>query len=731
MTGQRWGAWALVASVLAFWLVGLVAGERPLSSPADRPAALHAVGDAPVVLVGVPGLTWDLVDPATTPTLHRLASEGASAALVVRGTHEVTCAADAWLTLGAGQRAATDVIGCGDTGFAEEVTDPAAGVSAFPRLGDIVTEGGVDPAAWHRWQEAAERRALGPELGSLNRVLGAEDECVVGYGPGAVLAAAGPDGTVTEAALGPLLPDDLVPGCAVHLMSTPAVGGQAGQLGRDPEARRIAILTEVDLGVGRLMERLPDGSRLVVAGMGHTSGRAEATVLVSTLVGAPAEPQALGSESTRQSGLVQLTDLTAGLVEAVGATPDDRLAGGRPLLVQEPRPVPHARDLATGVSEAKRLAPWALGALAVVVLPALALAVALGRRRAVAVVASVAMAVPVATLLAGLVPWWRAERTALALVAAILGVATVLAVVAWAGRWRRDPLGPPAWVAAVTLTVLGLDVLHGSRLGLVSVLGLQPVTAGRFYGQGNVGFGIMLGAFLVVSAVLVSRLPPRESAVAVLVLGTATVLLNAAPQAGADFGGVPGTVLATGLLVLSALGLRWRPGSLLLLALAGAVVAAAGMVADWVRGPDRRTHLGNFVQSVLDGEAGGIVARKLDQSLGILVSYPLSWLAVLALVLVTVAAATRRPGWTAPLWREPGVRPAYLAGAVAMVVTWALNDSGIAAVALTLALLIGLAIGLLARGTPLELPGKSGHDALPPGTPGAAGSSSSPPERSR
>lgn len=715
MSGRRWGPWVLVATVLAVWLVGLLAADRPLPpAAADQPPALAALGDAPVVLVGVPGLTWDLVDPVVAPVLDGMAAGGASAALVPRGTHEVTCAADAWLTLGAGQRAATDVAGCRD-GVTEPAGDGEGGATgtAYPEVAAVMTDGGVDPVVWHRWQEAAERRALGPRLGTLAGVLEAAGECVAAYGAPAAIGAAGPDGTVTHLrpeGLGPEGAPDLVPTCGVHLVSAPPVGG-----GADGGDR----LAEVDAALGRLTDALPDGSRLVVAGLGHTSYRAEATVLVSTVVGAPAEPRSLGSESTRQKGLVQLTDLTVGLADPAGAALED-LAGGRPMLVQVPEPLSRARDLAAGVSQAKRLAPWALGAPAAVVLPALGLALLLRRPRTVAVVATVAMAVPVATFLAGLVPWWRAERSGLALVATILVLATALAAVAWAGRWRRDPLGPPACVAAATLAVLGLDVLAGSRLGLVSVLGLQPVTAGRFYGQGNVGFGIMLGALLVVAAVLLSRLPRREAAVAVLVLGTATVVVNAAPQAGADFGGVPGTVVATGLLVLSALGLRWRPGSLLLLGLAGTVVAAAVMVADRARGPQRRTHLGDFVQSVLDGDAAGIVARKLDQSLGILVSYPLSWLAVLALVLVTVAAALRRPGWTAPLWREPGVRPAYLAGAVAMTLTWALNDSGIAAVALTLALLIALAIVLLARGTPPEVPGRSGHAALPSGTAGAA-----------
>ncbi|SOC57476.1 hypothetical protein [Ornithinimicrobium cerasi] len=716
MPRHRYGAWALVAAVLASWLLGAVLGGRPLSAAGSAaPPVLAPVEGAPVVLVGVPGLTWDLVGPTTTPVLERMSREGASAALVVRGTHEVTCAADAWLTLGAGQRAATDVAGCvdaqgerrgGDDGSeggtqdgTQGGTDGATG-AAYPVVGEVVGASGVDPRAWHRWQEAAERRALGPQLGTLARLVEEAGGCVAAYGAGAALGAAGPDGEVEqlqEQGVTAQGAPDLVPSCDLHLVAAPEV----------LDGDRGGVLAGVDAAVGDLVAQLPEGSRLVVAGTGHTAGRAEATVLLSTLVAEDGGPRSLGSVSTRQVGLVQLTDLTVGLLQAVGvrtgaAQDDGALAGGPPVLVAaedgaREDPADHARELAAGVSDAKRLAPWALGALAVLVLPVLALGVGLRRRRVVAVVATLAMAVPVATFLAGILPWWRAGQPVVALVGAILAAAALVTVLAWAGPWRRDPLGPVAVVAGVTLAVLGVDVLASSRLGLVSVLGLQPVTAGRFYGQGNVGYGTMLGALLVAAAVLVSRLPRREAAAAVLVLGVGATVVNAAPQAGADFGGVPGTVLATGLLLLSALGLPWRPRSMALLALAGAGVAGAVMVLDWARGPESRTHLGDFVQSTLDGEATGIVGRKLSQSLGILVSYPLSWLAVLALVLVTVVAVTRRPGWTAALWRESGIRPALLAGAVAMTLTWALNDSGIAAVALTLALLIATAIVVVAN----------------------------------
>ena len=692
------GAWAFVVMVLAAWVAAVVLapGGRVPAGEDARPA-LAPVGDAPVVLVGIPGLTWDLVGERT-PTLAALAADGAVAALVVRGTHEVTCPADAWLTLSAGQRAGTDVAGCGDA-----EAEGAAGAVAEepPTLDEVVVDGRVAPEAWDRWRAAADRRALGPELGSLARLVETAGGCVAAYGQDAVLGAAGGEGAAAVAR-----PDGLlglgapVESCDVHLVSGPAL--EAGSSSSDLEA--------ADAALGQLAQRLPAGSLLVVAGLGHTTERAQTTVLVEAVVGADGAATRsevggvlLGSASTRQVGLVQLTDLTTALVESAGATPDDALAGGRVVEVGAGSgrtagagdAVASARDLSAAVSGAKRLAPWVLGALAALLLPLLGVAVLLRWARLVRAVALTAMSVPVATWLAGLLPWWRSSAPGPALTGATLVAALAVAAYAGLGPWRRDPLGPPAAVAAVTMAVVGADVVGSARLGLISVLGLQPVTAGRFFGQGNVGFGLVLGALLVVCAVLLSRLPRLQAVTGVLVLGLATLVLDAAPQWGADFGGVPGTVLAVGLLTLAALGVSWRLSTVALLVVVGGLVAAAVMLADWARGP-RRTHLGDFMQSVLDGEAGGIVARKMSQGVGILWTYPLSWLAVLALVGVAVVVLTRRPAWTGALWREVGVRPALLAGLVAMVVTWVLNDSGIAAVALTLAMVIGLGVVVLA-----------------------------------
>ena len=60
-------------------------------------------------------------------------------------------------------------------------------------------------------------------------------------------------------------------------------------------------------------------------------------------------------------------------------------------------------------------------------------------------------------------------------------------------------------------------------------------------------------------------------------------------------------------------------------------------VLDWARGPDRRSHLGNFVQRILDGDALDVVARKAVASAETVLS-PLGVVAAILGVAVWVLA---------------------------------------------------------------------------------------------
>jgi hypothetical protein len=260
-------------------------------------------------------------------------------------------------------------------------------------------------------------------------------------------------------------------------------------------------------------------------------------------------------------------------------------------------------------------------------------------------------------------------------------------------------------VAGTTVVVIGLDVIWGGRLGLTSVLGVQPVVGGRFYGMGNVGFGIISASLLLLAGMLAATLKARGVhrtlvGLVVLALGLAVAVVDGWPSWGADFGGVPPTLVATGLLALAASGVRLTTARVLVLGTIAFAAAVVIMVLDWLRPAEARSHLGAFVQSVIDGDGWPVVTRKLDQSVGILVDYPVSWLAVAALGLVVggLAVPSSPPGrLVAPLWQVPLLHATGVALVACLVLGWVLNDSGIAIVAIGLGVAIAALLAVRLR----------------------------------
>ncbi|HEX2073594.1 MAG TPA: hypothetical protein VHF92_07400, partial [Geodermatophilus sp.] len=334
-----------------------------------------------------------------------------------------------------------------------------------------------------------------------------------------------------------------------------------------------------------------------------------------------------------------------------------------------------------------------------------------------------AAAVPVASYLAGLLPWERAAAPRLALAGSVLLAALTVLAVAALGPWRRSRLGPPVVVLAVTLGTLVGDVLTGSTLELNGLLGYDAIVAGRFTGYGNLGFGLLAVSALLLTAALATaaarRAPAHRvravTAVVVLGAGALTVLVVGAPALGRDFGGVLAAL--PGFLLLAMLLTGTRVTVARMAAVLALAVAAVGTLAflDWLRPAAERSHLGRFVEQLLTGEAWTVVSRKAEANLGILFGSPLAWLlpvALVAAVWLVRPAGGRRSGWLPAPLRGPGLlrdrrdllppgdrgvlRAGLLAIALSLTLGAAANDSGVALPATAASLLVPLLVWLAA-----------------------------------
>jgi hypothetical protein len=168
----------------------------------------------------------------------------------------------------------------------------------------------------------------------------------------------------------------------------------------------------------------------------------------------------------------------------------------------------------------------------------------------------------------------------------------------------------------------------------------------------------------------------RRAAVAAVVL-LAIGAVDAAPSLGADLGGALAYLPSAVLLAFLLTGVRrtWRAGLLALVL--GVIPVIAVAVWDYHRPPDRRTHIGDFVGQVMDGDAGGVLGRKLSANLHQLVSSPFLPLVVGTIVLVPLVLWLERRRVRHLLDETPGLALGLVVVAVCAVLGGLLNDSGV------------------------------------------------------
>ncbi|WP_250444121.1 hypothetical protein [Actinotalea sp. C106] len=529
------------------------------------------------------------------------------------------------------------------------------------------------------------------------------------------------------------------------------------------EPTRAEQVQPVDARVGAVLEAAAQADQEVVVLVVSLadSGTVARMQLAAALGPAPGDGEyggsLLASSSTRQDGMIQATDVTPTLLDLLDVS--DQVPAGA--MVGAPvRPVPAAEsanarftavlDIDQHSVVVRPLTPTFYTLLIVVNLVLYAVvtlglnarvmgatrrisarllpgrpartegllrhprAVLHGLRAAGVVVGSF----PVATMLANLSPWWRAPSPTWALTGLVVGWMAAVSAVALLPRWRSPLLAPAAVVASATALVLLVDVVLGAPLQISAPLGVQPVVAGRFYGFNNTAFALFAASVLI-SAVAVAdplvRGGRRRLAGALVgVIGAVATVVNGMPGLGSDFGGPPALVPAFAILALMAAGVRlswWRVTAVLG---GAAVVVTSFAVIDWLRPPTERTHLGRFVETVLDGGLWGVVSRKLAQNLANLGG---TWLTVLAIagialvVLVLVRPlrfAANAPdggpfGWLssgAPLTslgtEAPMLRPGVIALAIALGIGFAVNDSGIVIPALGVSIAVPLLVTVCA-----------------------------------
>ncbi len=238
--------------------------------------------------------------------------------------------------------------------------------------------------------------------------------------------------------------------------------------------------------------------------------------------------------------------------------------------------------------------------------------------------------------------------------------------------------GYRALAAASALTVLAcaVDMIAGSPLTALSLMGPNPGLGVRFYGIGNeleaplavlvvAGTGAGLAGFA-------PRLAPRPSAVVFLAIGLVAAFVFAAGRFGADVGAA--IVMPVGAAAAAAaIAARRRRAALFVVAAPFAAVALLALV-DLLSGAN--AHL---TRSVLDAgglhDLGDVAERRLRLSAHSLLK-PLTFVFLPLVALLVALAVARREGLRAWLEPRPQMRAGLIGALVATVIGALANDSG-------------------------------------------------------
>ena len=708
---------AAVLAATAGAATASAATATPASPPARTAAAAAAAPAAShVVLVGIGGLRWTDVSAAATPELWRLAQAGSAGSLVVHTNNSVTCPADGWLTLNSGTRASAprsqggrcEPLPAVVTSGAQHPGTPTA--ARIPRMPSLTAYN--------------QQFHYGPDWGLLASAAG-PGRCATAIGPGAALALASPQGQVAG-----YLPS-LTPATAATYARCPLTAVDLGTLPASAGPARAAAARADDRDIGRIARELAPGTILVVAA---TSDDATPHLRAVVVDGPGYASGLLHTASTRQPGLAQITDITASVLHWRGR-PVPAAALGSPLTRGSRASLAAAvggligQDTAAQVYRATFGWFFAIFSVAEAVLFGLIVLLPRGtpeqrrqrRRRAARIAGVLAGSVPAGTFLASLVPWWTLPHPAVLLYLLAAGWAIVVAAIALAGPWRRHPLGPPGVVGLITMGVIAIDVMTGSRLEVSTPFGLNILWGGRFYGEDNNTVGIYAASAILgaawLAAVLLQRDPEagrrlspdrpgpgRLSPRAEAVLGVAAVALFAVvasgwPGFGAKVGGTIATVPGFLMLLLVAGGLRitWRRA--IVLAVSGVLVIAAFALVNYFVPVTGHSDVGAFAGQALHGQGGGTLQRKISTNLSSLTGTPYSLIIPLAIAVMGVCLL--RPSWFRASLLAEARRAVPLLGVtlaaiwVVAVLGWFAEDSGVAVPGSMLPLVLPLAIAIM------------------------------------
>lgn len=727
----------LIAVTAALMLLG---GLPSAASASTGPAVQRDGGR--VLIVSAPRLTWTAVDEVRPPTMMTLFERASVASMSVRTASSTTRPADAYLTIGAGNRMAVpatlpsgEVLDRNETMWDRNPTEAFQRTTGFTADKPIVSINKPQLDRFNDQEYFFDARA-GSLASSLNdgdrtmAVIGNADVALLdSYRRQVGLAAMNLDGQVDDGMVdrsllraNPELPFGIEIDPAVHAAAferlwaeNDVVLAELSDLERAEEAREVSTESQGDAQYERA---LLSSDALLASMMRHVDLERDTVIVVSgvapleqleltvfAVAGPGFEPGWARSSTTRRDRFVTLTDIAPSILSHYDLETPSGMNDTRITSVASSDALDARMETLIDDSERAVVRDRTFGPVSVVFVVALVLTIVAAMsclawfprlNRFIWAATVVQLAFLPATYLLGVFGFTTVSSLVLGLV---LGTAALAAV---ASLFRSvDTHLPALALVALLWSVLAIDIATGGRLQLNTIFGYSPIVAGRFAGFGNQAYSMFAITALILAAAFADRRAPDErgratvATVAAIAVWTGLALvLDGHPSMGSDVGGVLSIVPAATVFILLLRKIRIDAKLVVGIGVATVAVLAGFAALDLSRPAENQTHLGRFASDLVDGGAGTIIQRKIAANLRVLTSV---WAWVIPASLGYFCYIIWRPNRTfARLGeRHPSYR-AFGVGALTLgVMSMAVNDSGVSLPAIMVAIVSAYTINLV------------------------------------
>jgi hypothetical protein len=404
----------------------------------------------------------------------------------------------------------------------------------------------------------------------------------------------------------------------------------------------------------------------------------------------------LTSPSTRRPGVVGNVDLAPSVLDFLHV-PVPAEAIGRPMTrVPAPAaaPISYVMRMQEQQTRLETNRPYVLNAvspviIALFVLAAMALILAGPLPDGAAVLVRDAglliIAFPLGILL---IPAYASANPAVVL-AAVTGAAIGVYLMARA----LSRVAPPyAWLTGAFTLVVCIDMAFGQRLIQSSALGYSVTGGARYYGIGNELGGGLLATAPIAAAAWCGRNPRSARRLVAALILAAILIVIGHPGAGSNWGIAGPAALGFGLTVLGLYRARLNARNVAIALAAAAIAVAVVLAVNWPRPGANLTHIGLAIKSILRGgmpEMTEIFSRRMARNLVLVRHSSTTWILVSALAVAAGAAMGRSRALSEHLQRDPLLAAALVGAAVASALSFVVNDAGVAAAAWGFAVISG------------------------------------------